>query len=230
MADRGRYDDDMRYSERGRGDYDDDRRGGGFSRNSGSIFGSGSRDRGRDDDSRSERGGGSRGGGAFFGGGRGGSNPMSHDRQDDRRDSRYGGGREMQNRRGGDDKHYGPDDDRQGLPVNETSRLIASNKVEGTAVYGSDGHRLGTIYNFMVNKFSGKVEYAVMAYGGMLGMGQRYYPLPWQILSYDTREGGYHIEMTERDLRDAPSFDRETEPKFDNNYGDRVNSWYGVAY
>jgi sporulation protein YlmC with PRC-barrel domain len=124
---------------------------------------------------------------------------------------------------------YGRDDERGGLPIEETSRLIGSNKVEGTTVYGRDGHRLGTIYNFMVDKLSGRVEYAVMKYGGMLGMGQRYYPLPWQMLTYDTREGGYRIDMTERDLQDAPSFDRDTEPHFNESYGDRVHSWYGLG-
>jgi hypothetical protein len=124
---------------------------------------------------------------------------------------------------------YGRDDERGGLPIEETSRLIASNKVEGTAVYGRDGHRLGSIYNFMVDKLSGRVEYAVMRYGGTLGMGQRYYPLPWQILTYDTREGGYRIEMTDRDLRDAPSFDRDSEPHFNETYGDRVHGWYGLG-
>lgn len=123
---------------------------------------------------------------------------------------------------------YGPDDHRGGLPVDETGHLIASNKVEGTAVYGRDGERLGSIYNFMVDKFSGKVDYAVMAYGGFLRMGERYYPLPWRILSYDTRAGGYRIDMTRDDLRTAPSFDRSTEPRFDRSYGSRVNDYYGV--
>ena len=220
MSEHGRYGDDTRYRDRDEGR----RGGGGFSRNSGSIFGSGSRSsRGRDEDWQRNQGRydeDDRRGGGFMGGGQSGSGRSYRDERGSNRYDERGGGR---------DKHYGPDDDRQGLPVDETSRLIASNKVEGTAVYGSDGHRLGSIYNFMVNKFSGKVEYAVMAYGGFLGMGQRYYPIPWQILTYDTREGGYHIAMTERDLRDAPSFDRDTEPKFDNQYGDRVNDYYGVA-
>ncbi|HEV2866024.1 MAG TPA: PRC-barrel domain-containing protein [Allosphingosinicella sp.] len=115
------------------------------------------------------------------------------------------------------------------MPVNETGRLIASNKVEGTAVYGRRGDRLGTIYNFMVDKYSGQVEYAVMSYGGFLGMGQRYYPLPWRILSYDTRQGGYRIDMSERDLERAPSFGRDDEPRFSRDYGRRVNDWYGVG-
>ena len=55
--------------------------------------------------------------------------------------------------------------------TDETRELIASNKVEGTAVYDLDGERLGTITNFMVDKRSGKAEYAVMQFGGFLGIG-----------------------------------------------------------
>ena len=155
-----------------------------------------------------------------------------HDRDDDRgRETSRGRDRDRDRERDRDDdrpRGYGRDDERGGLPIEETSRLIGSNKVEGTAVYGQDGHRLGSIYNFMVDKLSGKVEYAVMSYGGMLGMGQRYYPLPWEMLTYDTRQGGYRIDMTERDLKDAPSFDRETEPHFNESYSDRVHGWYGT--
>jgi len=129
-----------------------------------------------------------------------------------------------------DREHYGRDDRSRGLPIDETDRLIASNKVEGTAVYGLDGDRLGSIYNFMVDKHSGKVEYAVMTYGGFLGMGTRYYPLPWKLLKYDTRMGGYRVEMTHRDLERAPSFDRSSEPRFDTAYGERVHGWYGLNY
>jgi hypothetical protein len=122
------------------------------------------------------------------------------------------------------------DSSRDRLPIDETSHLIASNKVEGTAVYGRDDRRLGSVYNFMVDKYSGRVEYAVMAWGGMLGMGNRYYPLPWQVLTYDVERGGYRVPMTERDLRDAPSFDRETEPRFDRRYGAEIFGYYGLNY
>lgn len=135
--------------------------------------------------------------------------------------------------RGRDDRareEFRNDDDRRSLPIDETNRLIASNKVEGTAVYGREGERLGTIYNFMVDKFSGQVEYAVMRYGGFLGMAQRYYPLPWRILTYDTREGGYRIDLTARDMERAPSFGREDEPRFSRDYGRRVHNWYGLDY
>jgi sporulation protein YlmC with PRC-barrel domain len=198
------------------------------------------RDRYRDDD-RGGRGG-ERGMFGFGSGARGGW--QDEDRDDHR--SRERGGRfdrdDHQRRdreergRGGEyredrDRGYGSDDHNRGLPMDETSHLIASNKVEGTAVYGGDGRRLGSIHNFMVDKLTGRVEYAVMSYStGFLGMGSRYYPLPWRTLSYDKRVGGYRIDLTERDLRDAPSFDRESEPRFDRNYGSRVHDYYGLKY
>ena len=163
---------------------------------------------GRDWDERGERG--ERGGG---------SRSSAWDRR-----SRYG--RDWDR----DERYYGYDDYHEGLPIDETSRLIASNKVEGTPVYGRRGERLGSIYNFMVDKRSGQVEYAVMSYGGFLGLGQRYYPLPWRMLTYDTREGGYRIDMSERDLERAPSFGRDDEPRFSRDYGRRVNDWYGLDY
>ena len=125
---------------------------------------------------------------------------------------------------------FGNDDDRRSLPIDETEQLIASNKVEGTPVYGREGERLGTIYNFMVDKYSGRVTYAVMSYGGFLGVGQRYYPMPWKILSYDTDEGGYRVDMDYHDLERAPSFGRDDEPRFSREYGRRVHSWYGLDY
>src|SRR5207342_3019656 len=72
------------------------------------------------------------------------------------------------------------------LDTEETNRLIASDQVEGTAVYNTQAERLGSVYNFMVDKRSGQVEYAVMSFGGFLGMGDSYHPLPWKTLTYDT--------------------------------------------
>lgn len=106
-------------------------------------------------------------------------------------------------------REYGPDDYRSGIPTDETERLIASNKVEGTPVYDMGGERLGSIHNFMVDKFRGKVLYAVLKHSsGFLGLDDRYYPLDWDQLTYDTRLGGYRIEMTEDDLKRSGSWDR----------------------
>ncbi len=117
-----------------------------------------------------------------------------------------------------------------GIEIEETHRLIGSDKVEGTAVYDRDGSRIGTIHNFMVDKRGGKVEYAVMSFGGFMGMGQTYYPLPWQMLDYDTDLGGFRVEMDEEDLDHAPSFRAGGEPDFDEQYGRQVYGYYGMAW
>ena len=83
----------------------------------------------------------------------------------------------------------------------ETVSLIGSDKVEGTPVYGRDGNKIGTIQRIMIDKISGKVAYAVMSFGGFLGMGEDYYPMPWASLKYDTNLGGYQgDDVTEDQL------------------------------
>ena len=90
----------------------------------------------------------------------------------------------------------------------ETGSLIGSDKVEGTAVYGADGNKIGSIERVMIDKMSGKVAYAVTSFGGFLGMGEDYYPLPWPTLKYDTGLDGYRVNLTEDQLKKAPSYKR----------------------
>ena len=92
------------------------------------------------------------------------------------------------------------------VATDETSRLIASDKVEGTAVYNREGDRLGSVYNFMVDKMSGQVAYAVMSFGGFLGIGHDHYPVPWSLLTYNTKLGGYEVNISEQQLKGAPSY------------------------
>lgn len=65
----------------------------------------------------------------------------------------------------------------------ETASLIGSDKVEGTAVYGADEQKIGSIQRVMIDKVSGKVAYAVTSFGGFLGIGEDYYPIPWPTLN-----------------------------------------------
>lgn len=127
-----------------------------------------------------------------------------------------------------DNERFGNRDSDRNVAINETRQLIASNKVEGTPVYSRRGDRLGSVYNLMLDKRSGEVKYAVMTYGGFLGMGADYYPVPWSMLRYDTREDGYVVDMDSDDLRRAPSFRRGEEPNFDRDYDSYVNRWYGI--
>ena len=96
--------------------------------------------------------------------------------------------------------------------MDENRDLIASDKVEGTAVYNGGGERLGTVRNFMVDKRSGQVAYAVMSFGGFLGMGESYHPLPWRALTYDTGLGGYVVGLSRQELEATPAYPTSSVP------------------
>src|SRR5947207_14009016 len=92
----------------------------------------------------------------------------------------------------------------RGLATDETDRLISSDKVEGTPVYNPKGERLGKVHHLMIDKYTGQVAFAVMSFGGFLGIGEKYNPLPWKMLSYDTLLGGYVVAFDRNKLEDAP--------------------------
>jgi hypothetical protein len=83
----------------------------------------------------------------------------------------------------------------------ETANVISASKVTGTSVYNTHGDRLRDINDVMLDKRSGKIAYAVMSFGGFLGIGERYHPLPWATLKYDTRQGGYVVGLTLEQLQ-----------------------------
>jgi hypothetical protein len=123
------------------------------------------------------------------------------------------------------------------IATDETTRLIASNKVEGTEVYNRQGEHLGEVYNFMVDKFTGQVSYAVgqvsyavMSFGGFLGIGERYHPLPWKVLTYDTTMGGYVVDLSKSKLEGAPTYAADEDPWTRPAFGRDVYGYYGVPY
>ena len=110
----------------------------------------------------------------------------------------------------------------------ETGSLIGSDKVEGTNVYGADESKIGEIDRVMIDKITGKVAYAVMSFGGFLGMGEDYYPVPWPMLKYDTNLGGYRVGLT-RDLLDrAPRYKSENDWNWTRENAARVYQYYKV--
>jgi sporulation protein YlmC with PRC-barrel domain len=88
----------------------------------------------------------------------------------------------------------------------ETISLIAASKVKGTIVYNADGQNLGSIYDVMIDKRSGMVAYAVLSFGGFLGLGENYHPLPWKQLAYSEQYGGYLVNLSRDFLRGAPAY------------------------
>ncbi|WP_332715353.1 PRC-barrel domain-containing protein [Pelagibacterium mangrovi] len=115
------------------------------------------------------------------------------------------------------------------LDRRESGNLIGSDKVEGTAVYGMDDEKIGTIERVMIDKLSGKVAYAVLSFGGFLGIGDDHYPIPWAKLTYDESIGGYRTDLSKAELDEAPRYDAEDDFEWnDRQRAMDIYTYYGV--
>ncbi len=113
--------------------------------------------------------------------------------------------------------------------TNPAGHLIAANQVQGTTVYDLAGEKLGSLDDVMIDKHSGRIAYAILSFGGFLGIGDQYHPLPWEKLAYDTAKGGYVIDVDRKTLEGAPSYtDDKTAAWSDEAWGRNVYSYYGV--
>lgn len=112
----------------------------------------------------------------------------------------------------------------------ETPGLIGSDKVEGTNVYGADRKKIGSIERVMLSKRDGRVAYAVLSFGGFLGMGDDHYPLPWNQLTYDTELEGYLVNLTKEQLEGAPKYSGNDWNWEDRDRARKVNDYYGAPW
>jgi sporulation protein YlmC with PRC-barrel domain len=108
-----------------------------------------------------------------------------------------------------------------------TNDVISSDKVEGATVYNTAGEKLGSIDDLMIDKTSGQIRYAVLEFGGFLGIGTDRYPMPWNVLRYDTVKGGYTAPIDKAILDKAPKYREQEVPVYDSEYSRRVNAYYG---
>ncbi len=106
------------------------------------------------------------------------------------------------------------------------SSLISSTDVNGTEVFGRDGSHIGSIDHLMIDKKSGKVAYAVMGFGGFLGIGEDHYPVPWSKLQFDTAKNGLVTDITEHEITGAP--ERNDNWHTDRDWEQRTHKHYGV--
>ncbi len=105
--------------------------------------------------------------------------------------------------------------------------LIAADKVEGTEVYNRQGEKLGTIDDVMIDKVSGRAIYGIMSFGGFLGMGEKYHPVPWSALTFDQNKGGFVIDADKSRLEKAPTYEGD-DFQWTADYGRRVDQYYGA--
>ncbi len=106
--------------------------------------------------------------------------------------------------------------------------VISSDRVEGTSVYNTAGDKLGSIDDLMIDKVSGQVNYAVLEFGGFLGIGTDRYPIPWSLLKYDTSQDGYVVPLDKSTLEGAPKYEDHTVPDYNEKYTGSVNAYYGL--
>ena len=111
-----------------------------------------------------------------------------------------------------------------------SSDVISSEKVEGTTVYNTAGEKLGSVDDLMIDKVSVQIRYAVLEFGGFLGMGTDRYPLPWNMLKYDTAKEGYVVPLDKDKLEKAPRYAETEVPEYTTDYGKRVYNYYGADW
>jgi sporulation protein YlmC with PRC-barrel domain len=109
-----------------------------------------------------------------------------------------------------------------------SSTLISSDRVEGTAVYNKAGDKLGSIDELMIDKASGQVRYAVLEFGGFLGIGTDRYPLPWHSLTYDTHLDGYVVPLDKAKLEGAPRYVGDERPDYNRDYDRQLTNYWGL--
>lgn len=110
------------------------------------------------------------------------------------------------------------------------SDVISSDKVHGTAVYNNSGEKLGSIDDLVIDKRSGQVRYAVLEFGGFLGIGTDRYPLPWSMLKYDTALEGYLVPLDKARLEQAPRYPQSEVPDYSAEYNRKVYGYWGADW
>ena len=109
--------------------------------------------------------------------------------------------------------------------------LMGADTLLGNDVYNSAGESLGSIKEFMIEMKTGRVAYAVLSFGGFLGMGDRLFAVPWQALRLDTDSHRFVLNVAKDALKDAPGFDKDHWPSMaDPSWVLGVNRFYGTSY
>ena len=100
-----------------------------------------------------------------------------------------------------------------------TSAILAS-RVKGTSVYNTTGDKIGTVEDIVLDKQSNQIMFAALGFGGVLGMGEKYYPVPWSLLDYSEDKGGYVVPLNKDTLDKAPAYELKDLTKHDGSLGD----------
>ena len=100
------------------------------------------------------------------------------------------------------------------------TRAILASKVKGTSVYNTAGNKIGHVEDVVLDKKSESIMFAALGFGGLLGMGEKYAPVPWSLLDYNPDKGGYVVPMSEDMIKKAPAYDLSDLTKDDGAFSD----------
>ena len=112
-------------------------------------------------------------------------------------------------------------------PTTAPYRLVSA-LVDDTIAYDAEGKKLGSVYSFHIDRRTGRVEYAVLSFGGFLGIGQSYHPVPFAALAVDEAQGGYRVNLPKAVLDGGPSYRPDSAPKWDAAYAERISKYFGM--
>jgi sporulation protein YlmC with PRC-barrel domain len=108
--------------------------------------------------------------------------------------------------------------------------LMGADTLVGNDVYNQNGEDLGDIKEIMLNMQNGKVAYAVLSFGGFLGMGDKLFAVPWNALKLDTDNHRFVLSMEKERLENAPGFDKDHWPNMaDATWAKSIHDYYGTT-
>lgn len=109
-------------------------------------------------------------------------------------------------------------------------KIDRASKIIGMDVKNPQGENLGDIKDIAIDETTGRIAYAVLGAGGTLGIGEKYFAIPWKALSMSQSGDNFVINVDKDRLKKAPGFDKNNWPDFANQqWGTEVHRYYGVA-
>jgi sporulation protein YlmC with PRC-barrel domain len=115
-----------------------------------------------------------------------------------------------------------------GRGTSEFRRILSAGTLEGDRIRNSAGEDLGKLEDIMIDVTSGRVAYAVLSFGGFLGIGNKLFAIPWQTLKLDEVNHEFILDVDRNTLENAPGFDKDNWPDMaDPDFGNNVYNYYG---
>ncbi len=109
-----------------------------------------------------------------------------------------------------------------------TSRVLSASTLKGDNVVNTKNEKLGTIEELMIDLDRGCIAYAVLSFGGFLGMGDKLFAIPWNAFTVDTTDKQLVLNVKKEMLERAPGFDKDHWPNMaDQTWGAGIYSYYG---